>query len=365
MKLKVTIISFALTLFMVAGASAQITINSGDINTTFGTTNTFYTVADTTGNGITVDLGTSGGGQTWTFNETLFPGGSTTSQTIVDPAPTPFSSLFPTATFAFFDSSPEDTTDFWSYGSVTSSEFRLLGGGFQSPSDTLSTVFDPSELLAVFPLTEGTTFTGTHTLTVEAFGALTVTETVKNAEVDGYGTLVLPLGSFDCLRLREVRTTFSTVTFGGQVIFQDTTQNILYNFIVGGSVGIGATVTGLVGDTNPNFTAATSVSFSTGAVTAIEESEETIARGFELEQNYPNPFNPSTTIRYSLLEGADVILDVYNLAGQKVATLVNGRQSAGTHNVTFDASDLSSGVYFYRLALDNGNEQVRRMILMK
>ncbi|TVQ74642.1 MAG: T9SS C-terminal target domain-containing protein [Balneolaceae bacterium] len=70
---------------------------------------------------------------------------------------------------------------------------------------------------------------------------------------------------------------------------------------------------------------------------------------YQLEQNYPNPFNPVTVIRYELPESKQVRLDVYSITGQRVATLVNERQSAGTHQVSFDASSFASGVYIYRL----------------
>jgi len=84
----------------------------------------------------------------------------------------------------------------------------------------------------------------------------------------------------------------------------------------------------------------------------------------ELSQNYPNPFNPSTTIQFTLNRASDVTLEVFNITGQRVATLVRGALSAGNHRHTFDASGLSSGIYMYRLKTP---EQMltRQMILIK
>ncbi len=74
-----------------------------------------------------------------------------------------------------------------------------------------------------------------------------------------------------------------------------------------------------------------------------------LPKTFELSQNYPNPFNPTTVIAYQLPVASEVKLEVYDVLGRKVMTLVNGRQDAGSYNLTLNASNLASGVYFYRL----------------
>ena len=85
---------------------------------------------------------------------------------------------------------------------------------------------------------------------------------------------------------------------------------------------------------------------------------------FSLSQNYPNPFNPATKINYSVPKDGYVKISVYNVIGQEVAELVNGMVKAGTHEVNFDASGLTSGIYFYKIEA-NGFSNIKKMTLLR
>ena len=89
-----------------------------------------------------------------------------------------------------------------------------------------------------------------------------------------------------------------------------------------------------------------------------------IIKSFVLEQNYPNPFNPATTIGYELPRETDVIIKVYDVLGNEVTTLVNGKQTAGVHEVKFDGSKQGSGIYIYRMTAGSITF-TKKMILMK
>jgi hypothetical protein len=85
---------------------------------------------------------------------------------------------------------------------------------------------------------------------------------------------------------------------------------------------------------------------------------------FELSQNYPNPFNPTTTIKFSIPEAGYVKLTLYNILAQEIKTLINESKEAGVHTINFNASDLNSGLYIYKLEV-NGLTQTRKMTLVK
>jgi hypothetical protein len=95
-----------------------------------------------------------------------------------------------------------------------------------------------------------------------------------------------------------------------------------------------------------------------------EDAAPQLPKNIVLQQNFPNPFNPTTTIEYELPQLSIVSLRVYNILGEQLAVLVNERQDAGHKSVRWDAKNLPSGVYTYRLSAGNFSE-ARKLVIMK
>ena len=104
--------------------------------------------------------------------------------------------------------------------------------------------------------------------------------------------------------------------------------------------------------------------FSMSGIVGIEDEDVISARSFTLNQNYPNPFNPETRIEFSLDTKSEVILTIFNILGQEVATLVDEVKAAGSHSVIWNASDVASGIYFYKLTAGDLT-LTKKMVLLK
>ena len=91
--------------------------------------------------------------------------------------------------------------------------------------------------------------------------------------------------------------------------------------------------------------------------------EEDAASAFAVDQNSPNPFNPSTSIGFTIPEAGNVSVDVFNVAGQKIDTLVDDVMNAGHHNITWDASGFSNGVYFYTVEAGEFSKTMKMTLL--
>ena len=115
---------------------------------------------------------------------------------------------------------------------------------------------------------------------------------------------------------------------------------------------------------NDNTREYNSIHFETNFIYTPLKEETVQPRSPVLLQNYPNPFNPSTTIEFDLPKTSEVILKIYNLLGEEIATLLSASLLSGSHSVNWDASNLASGVYLYRLQAGDYIE-TKKLILMK
>jgi hypothetical protein len=101
-----------------------------------------------------------------------------------------------------------------------------------------------------------------------------------------------------------------------------------------------------------------------GVVTGISPEPDEVIKEFSLSQNYPNPFNPATHIRFGLARLTNVKIDIYNILGQRVVTLLDAKKPAGQHVIEFDGRNFASGVYLYRIQAGEFSD-VKKMILIK
>lgn len=99
------------------------------------------------------------------------------------------------------------------------------------------------------------------------------------------------------------------------------------------------------------------------SITTGSEELSTLPDEFSISQNYPNPFNPTTEIKYSIPENSEVRIEVFNMLGRKIRTLVNKQQAAGRYNISFDATNLTSGTYFYRIKAGSFTNTQKMMLI--
>lgn len=179
---------------------------------------------------------------------------------------------------------------------------------------------------------------------------------------------------------REVTVHNVPVEFSFQYSAMDPDQDPLTYSIDAGPIGAAIDNTGMfrwtpaANQANMQFTLTvrvsdgslyetTSCTITTSPLVSVDNTDPLPSK-FNLLQNYPNPFNPETIIEYSIPEDAFVVLKVYTLLGEEIVTLVNGFKSAGNYKSIFNATDLQSGIYFYKISANNYSS-VKKMIYLR
>ena len=176
-------------------------------------------------------------------------------------------------------------------------------------------------------------------------------------------------GDWDDTSVGFCSVLLDTVTSTFRMWYSGSDQYLVYNdsWRAVGQIGYATSPDGITWTKHDNpATMDSPYSESDPVLTDIDQSiRPGIPEKFQLYQNYPNPFNPSTTISYQLAIGSQIELSIYNLRGQRVATLVNKKQTAGSYQVQWDATGFAGGVYFYRLRTDQGFGQTKKLLFLK
>jgi hypothetical protein len=359
---------FATILVCPPDSYSQIQITSADMLSLKGTMQTtLQEVEEST----PVDLGSPGANQTWDFRNKMIVDSLLTSNTYLDPSEAEGASFFPTANLVQRISTiPDSGFTLFAYYRVSDPYFVELGEYqvISSPFDTTFVTVD-NDTVALFPLSYGDSWMTSRHDTSDTFGIVNINIDSSKYTVDAWGTVMIPLGSFQCLRLRQEEKNINKTIVQGIEIGSSTQTFIQYDWLSKGAFSV-AWAQSQEGETNLNFTDALGfgrLEATSGTVSV--ESPTTTPETFSLQQNYPNPFNPETRIGFSLDERTEVDLSVFNTIGQKVRTLAHGSYEAGSHEVTWNGTDdswrmQSAGLYFYRLT-SNGEIITRKMVLVQ
>jgi hypothetical protein len=229
-------------------------------------------------------------------------------------------------------------------------------GFFASLQDWYSTYRFASSVGTSYTLISKDTTVGTYPLLFEYIGTRKADETIQTV-----------LGSFDCKKfLLQWKVSYRLLPPPFPPVNLLTTNDTIWitpdNWIVQDIIPSNPVDLSLLGI--PAFYIPGLETKLTDEIVTSVQNEDQNPIAFSLEQNYPNPFNPSTKIKYSIPNSEFVTLKVYDVLGNEVATLVNEEKSAGSYEVNFNASQLSSGIYFYKLQTGNFAE-TKKMLLLK
>lgn len=305
---------------------------------------------DTTG----INQGSSGANQTWNFSSINVLTDSA-SFNWVDPSTTPYASSFPSATIA------EGNPAGFLYYTIAGGDMSNIGSGFGTSPQLITILTDP-EIIFKIPFTYTNTYTdnfsGTMTGVIPILRRGTITKTA-----DGYGTIILPSGTHNnVLRINFLQDITDSIA-GIPIVTRTVTDNYSwyssqYKFPIFSVTHSTIYTTG--SPINSKTVVIATLNTSVGVVPIGNQ----VVSKYKLNQNYPNPFNPSTSITFDIVKTSDVKLIVYDALGREVAELVNERLLNGSYKVDFNSSNLTSGVYFYKLSAGDFSE-TKAMMLVK
>lgn len=258
--------------------------------------------------------------------------------------------------YSFYD---HDTTSVYWLGLYYASGLEDLSQGFVEEGEL---AFDSALVELKLPLQYGLTWTDSTyaqadlestVIFIDVDAEVTVLDTTW---VEGWGTLITPIGTQPALKVRKKRTENWAISVSGILNLDLKRDNSKISFITDSDLSAWINLDG-----SGNVTGAAYVINPT--TVAVDEPDE-LPNSVVLEQNYPNPFNPQTEISFTLPTSSHISLVIFDVLGKQIDTIVEGVQPAGKHTFTWDAGEVPSGVYLYRLETPLGFS-TRTMVLVK
>lgn len=351
----------AVAAFVPAIVQGQLNITSTDF---FGMVGSTQILENDRRFSIPVNVGSPGPNQTWDFRTMGIPSPEISISQFLNPAGTPFDTTFPQANLVQYITDTSNSFHIYNYYDISPSSFFQLGNGSIIPPPTDTSFFNTdNEMVAPLPLSYNASWTSTRNDTMGSYPSFAIVsiDTTRN-RIDGWGTVRLPAGDFQTLRLREDFKNINLTIIGGVVFSSSTETGIMYSWLAKNVFTV-ASIQSQDGETDSNFTDARGYNRLSSLSTGVVERSEGLPLTIDLKQNYPNPFNPSTKIEFGVSQAGTVSLSVFDVLGRSVATLAEGKMQAGNYSVEFSPA-LSSGMYFYRLQTPTGTI-TKRMVLQK
>ncbi len=297
---------------------------------------------------VSVDLGAVGGPQTWTF--TSQPMGQDSYPVMVIPvSQAPYCDSFPDANLVY--SSMLDNDSGFLYMQLDTNLLSLLGLSGTASSGICGRL-DPADTNDLPDhYNDSRNYNSSYTYDLGS-GSSAVFRKKGFEHINAYGTVVIPYGSFPCLRYVLYDTLIQTIYYFGIPVYSDTSATIQHQFVAEGrSFVVG--VTSEDGETNPYFTFAAELQRLTYFVTGIDEAANLMAQENTV-QVQPNPFTGTVTFKYTGYDGLPGNIDIYDVQGRRVQSLAAGGAAAVTwsgNNV--EGKSVPDGVYFFVLRAGN------------
>jgi hypothetical protein len=300
----------------------------------------------------------TGGPMNWDFSNRNY--GGNYSILVVSTSSTPSIDSFPDGNLVFQAITGADTV--WIIQRSDANMYSKRGSVTHAPGGVTIIVYRNIAPDYVFPIAYNNQWSAHHQWTEFSSNYHTdIIDTIFN-NVNAWGTVQYHTNTVSCLRvMSDDRTTTNLYDGSNHLIYSSVSENYTTSFVGAGFNNLIAVSKGVTPTSNI-YSSNASASF-VGPSTDVSEAGD-LPNEFSLAQNYPNPFNPTTAIQYDLPMSSNVTLDIFDVLGRKIETLVDANQSAGSHTVIWNANDKPSGTYFYNLRAGDFTE-TKRMTLLK